>query len=57
MAALMEDNKPLIAERALSYAYYWCASKPDQQVPVQSYARRGPCVQLLAWKFAGSAQS
>ena len=24
MVALVDDNKPLIAERALIYAYYWC---------------------------------
>ena len=55
MAALVEDNKPFIAERALSYAYYWCAGKPAQQAAVQSSARRGSPVQWLAWKFAGSA--
>jgi len=38
MAALVEDNKPLIAERALSYAYYWCACDPNPRAAVNSYA-------------------
>ena len=29
MAALVEDDKPLVAERALLFAYYWWAFFPD----------------------------